>query len=115
MGVDRKWWRAQMFSYIYRLNQNTSLLFEAEKQHLGFTSPIIGIQVRGTDKAMEMSYRPDPIFYVQKAKLLREWYNVNNIFLASEDEIVFNQVKNITDILNLCLRHLMHWLKRDLM
>jgi hypothetical protein len=81
-----------MFSYVFRLNQNATKLFENEKAKLSFAFPMLAIQVRGTDKAMEMDYSPKPIYYVRKAKIIREWYNVNTIFLASEDKIVFNQV-----------------------
>lgn len=49
-GVPFTWWVGQIFKYLFRFNPETQKFIDDGIKRLGFRAPIVGVQIRRTDK-----------------------------------------------------------------
>ncbi|XP_030841910.1 alpha-(1,6)-fucosyltransferase-like [Strongylocentrotus purpuratus] len=98
-GNPAVWWIGQIMTYILRPQPQLQEFMDNETAALGFTHPIVGIQVRRTDKlrkeakfhAIEeyMVYAEE--FYVELEK--RQEVPVRRIFLATDEARLLEEAK----------------------
>ena len=82
----------KVFNSILKINDDKRKLFEKKFTDLGITNKTLGIQVRGTDKKIEI---PEPSIdnIIQKIDTYFDMVDIQNIFLATDDIKYLNPIK----------------------
>ncbi|KAK7482716.1 hypothetical protein BaRGS_00026014, partial [Batillaria attramentaria] len=99
-GDPAVWWLGQVLRYAFQPKEKIRVYMDAMKQQLGFEKPIVGIQVRRTDKISSgegsfhslEEYMGHVNNYFRKQgrhKTLNKW----RVFLATEDPTVLNEAR----------------------
>jgi glycoprotein 6-alpha-L-fucosyltransferase len=88
-GYPLVWWVGQVLKYLMRPNESTKILLEHKKHKIKFTSPIIGVHIRRTDKVGTEAAFHDVDEYMIKVQQYFDSLEIKpvkkRVFLASDD------------------------------
>uniref|UniRef100_A0A2S2Q8G3 Alpha-(1,6)-fucosyltransferase n=1 Tax=Sipha flava TaxID=143950 RepID=A0A2S2Q8G3_9HEMI len=93
------WWVGQFLKYIFRPLPNLSYAFEEYKNRVKFQKPIVGVQVRRTDKInREASFHEldEYMYHVEEYYKIEEFngkVHKKRIYLATDEPSVFYEAK----------------------
>jgi glycoprotein 6-alpha-L-fucosyltransferase len=92
-----------MLSMAFNLQEGVKAKFEADRERMGFTHPIIGLHVRRGDKCRKGSRLMPPALcassapFLDAARRLREEYGVKAVFIATDDPSVITDCRRSRD------------------
>ncbi|XP_022664901.1 alpha-(1,6)-fucosyltransferase-like [Varroa jacobsoni] len=89
------WWFGQFIGYILRPSSLTEELVQQAKQLLGFKSPIVGLQIRRTDKFSEAAYH-EVEEYMEHAEEYYRSLGANipkRVFVATDEPQVLDDLR----------------------
>eukprot|EP01103_Thecamoeba_quadrilineata_P011292 TRINITY_DN2665_c0_g1_i1.p1 TRINITY_DN2665_c0_g1~~TRINITY_DN2665_c0_g1_i1.p1 ORF type:complete len:636 (+),score=135.83 TRINITY_DN2665_c0_g1_i1:46-1953(+) len=92
------WWRAQMLKYLVRPHPIVIQKLEDIMNDIGWTWPIISMHIRGTDKVGSEMEPVSVMRYLDKMELIREWFGVNTVYIASDDNDVLVQMVTLVEL-----------------
>lgn len=82
----------QVFNSILKIKEDKRKIFEKKFTDLGITNRTLGIQIRGTDKKVEVP-EPDIDNIIKKIDEYFEVTDIQNIFLATDDVKYLNSIR----------------------
>lgn len=82
----------EVFNTILKLKEDKKKIFEKKFTDLGITNKTLGVQIRGTDKKVEVP-EPDIDNIIKKIDEYFEVTDVQNIFLATDDVKYLNPIR----------------------
>ncbi|EDO43595.1 predicted protein [Nematostella vectensis] len=93
------WWIGQFAKYLFRYNANVQKEINEKRERMGFKSPIVGIQVRRTDKINTEAARHEVEEYMYWVQLyysrlgLNQAIDSKRVYVASDDPSVFPELQ----------------------
>lgn len=97
------WWSSQLIKYIMRYNSETLERIEQRERSIGFTSPIVGVQIRRTDKLLheaefhaleEYMEQVEDFYRGLEMRLDSRWTGIRRVFIATDDPAVIAEAIN---------------------
>lgn len=91
------WWTSQLIKYIMRFNPKTQSMMERRERSIGFTNPIVGVQIRRTNKllheaefyALEEYMEEVEDFYLGlEMRSEPRFTGIRRVFIATDDPAV---------------------------
>ncbi|XP_052272764.1 alpha-(1,6)-fucosyltransferase-like isoform X3 [Dreissena polymorpha] len=98
-GDPAAWWVGQFVTYVTRPNAMMQKFLNEGKEKLGFTNPIVGVQVRRTDKLISEAKFHSVDEYMHHVV---EWYDIyekkhpgvqRKVYIATDDPGVLHEAK----------------------
>nr|XP_027206791.1 alpha-(1,6)-fucosyltransferase-like isoform X2 [Penaeus vannamei]XP_027206792.1 alpha-(1,6)-fucosyltransferase-like isoform X2 [Penaeus vannamei] len=98
-GDPFAWWMGQFFKYAMRTNKDFQDYIDNQAREMGYESPVVGLQIRRSDKLIREAVYIDLSVYMQevdefyKQLELRQPVAQRRIFLATDDPEVISEIK----------------------
>ncbi|ROT71727.1 hypothetical protein C7M84_009938 [Penaeus vannamei] len=98
-GDPFAWWMGQFFKYAMRMNKDFQDYIDNQAREMGYESPIVGLQIRRSDKLIHEAVYIDLSVYMEEVEgfykqlELRQPVAQRRVFLATDDPNVIPEIK----------------------
>nr|XP_027219387.1 alpha-(1,6)-fucosyltransferase-like [Penaeus vannamei] len=98
-GDPFAWWMGQFFKYAMRTNKDFQDYIDNQAREMGYESPIVGLQIRRSDKLIHEAVYIDLSVYMEEVEgfykqlELRQPVAQRRVFLATDDPNVIAEIK----------------------